>query len=438
MTQEAFAHPEAAAVYALEALKKAGADKAACRASRGRKDEFNIEANKFTLMRTLFNDELSLKVIKEGRKGVAVLNKLDKDSINEAVADCINLAASAMPDEAEDIAEKLENKNFDQSIGGADMNRLFERSNDFLTQLNDEYPKIVLEGMTTDFNAAKIVYVNSNGVLFNTETEYYQLGTMFSAKDGEKSSSFSGYSARLSSLERAFMDLDMHRTLLSQSEDSLNPRMVDGKFVGKVIVTPACEDMIWGTIFDCFLSDSSMIEGTSRWKEMLDTKVADARLTLRTAPLHPAMVAGERFTPDGFQSRDMDIIRDGVLKSFALSLYGSRKTGKPRAMNSAFGNLEIAAGDKTLEEMIRCIDKGILLNRFSGAAPGPSGDISGVAKNSFLIENGKVTDALMETMVSFNIVDVLGSINAISSERCINGMSVLPWCCFDGITISGK
>jgi PmbA protein len=88
--------------------------------------------------------------------------------------------------------------------------------------------------------------------------------------------------------------------------------------------------------------------------------------------------------------------------------------------------------------MIKSVDRGILLNRFSGASPGISGDVSGVAKNSFLIESGAVTDAISETMISFNIVDILLNIPAISVERCKNGVTILPWCCFDGATISGK
>jgi PmbA protein len=426
------------AVYTLDALMKAGADKASCKVSRGRKDEFNVEANKFSLLRTLFNDSMSIKVIKNSRKGVTVINKLDKDSIDQAVANCITLASSAMPDDAEDIAEKFDNKNFDQGIGGADIDALFTRSKDFVEQLKDEFPKIVLENMASEYNSSKTVFVNSNGVEFNTDTDYYRIGTMFSAKEEKKSSSFNGFGACLSSLDKPFIEIDMHRTLLSESEKSLDTCMVDGKFTGKVIVTPACDDMIWQTLFDCFLSDWSMIEGTSRWKDALEKKVANSKLTLRTVPLHPDIVAGERFTGDGYESRDMDIIRDGVLKSFALSLYGSRKTGKLRALNTASWNIEVAAGDTPLDKMIKNIDRGILLNRFSGASPGPSGDISGVAKNSFLIENGAVAGALKETMVSFNIVDVLENITAISSERCLNGVNILPWCCFDGITISGK
>ena len=107
------------AQYVLESLKKAGADKAACTVSCGKTDELNIEANKFTLMRTLFNDSLIIKAIKENRKGIIHINKLDKDSIDKAVTDCIVLASSAMPEEAEDIAEKHENKTLTKASAAA-------------------------------------------------------------------------------------------------------------------------------------------------------------------------------------------------------------------------------------------------------------------------------------------------------------------------------
>jgi PmbA protein len=182
----------------------------------------------------------------------------------------------------------------------------------------------------------------------------------------------------------------------------------------------------------------SLVAETSRWKDSLNTKVTDSKLTMRLSPFRPDVVAGERYTADGYLSEDMDIIRDGVLKSFVLSLYGAKKTGKPRARSTAAGNLEVNPGFVSLKDMIKSVDNGVLVNRFSGASPSPSGDISGIAKNSFLIKNGAVTDALSETMLSFNIVDILRNIPAISTERCTNGSWILPWCCFDGVTISGK
>jgi len=425
------------ALYALEALKKAGADKAACKVTRSRKEEFNIEANKFSLLRTLFNDELYLKALIGGKKGVVSVNKLDKDSIDKAVDDCATLAKSATPDEAEDIAEKAENKAFSRNIGGSDMASLFSRTKEFLEQSKDEFPKIIFESMASEFTASETTYVNSNGVEFNDERECYSYGPMFAAKDGEKSSSFNYTGSTLTRLDKPFMDIGLMRTLLDESVRSLDTRMVEEKFVGKVIVAPTCDDMIWDTLLYSFLGDGSLIEGTSRWKDSLGEKVADSKLTMRLAPHHPSIVGGERFTPDGFEAQNTDLIRDGVLNSFALSLYGSKKVGKPRALCSPFA-LEIASGDTSLADMIKSVDKGILLGRFSGASPGASGDVSGVAKNSFLIENGAVTDAISETMVSFNVVDILQNILSISKERNEDGSSLLPWCLFDGITVSGK
>jgi PmbA protein len=425
------------AAYALDAMKKAGADKASCHASQGRKDEFNVEANKFTLLRTLFNDSLSLKVLKDGRKGTITINKLDRDAVDKAVADCVALATQGTPDEAEDIAPLVENKDFDQRCGGMDKSALYNRAKEFIAQVGDEFPKIMLEGMTAEFNSGQTTYANSNGVCFTRDTESYNMGSMFSASDGEKASSFNGYGALLTNLNTPFIDLDMHRTMLEESVRSLDTRVLEGKFVGKMIVTPSCADMLWNTLIGCFLSDFAMIQGTSRWKDALGTQVTDAKLNLRTVPLDPRVVCGERFTGDGFESQNLDLIKDGVLNSFLLSLYGANKTGKPRAANTSW-NLEVATGDKSLEEMLKGVDRGILINRFSGGSPGPSGDVSGVAKNSFLIENGAVTDALIETMVSFNLVDVLQNIPAISKEVAINGYGIMPWMLLDGVTISGK
>jgi PmbA protein len=425
------------AAYALDAMKKAGADKASCEAGQSRKDEFNVEANKFTLLRTLFNDSLSLKVLKNGKKGTTIINKLDKASVDKAVADCVALAAQGTPDEAEDIAPLAANKDFDLRIGGSDMGKLFSRSKEFLEQLADEYPKIILDGMSAEFNSENKTYANSNGVMFNTQREYYNAGSSFAATEGEKTSSFNYYYSNLDNLSKPFIDLGITRRLLEESVRSLNPRMFEGKHVGKVIVSPACDDMLWHTLIECFLHDLPMIQGTSRWKDALGTKVVSDKLNLRSVPLHPLVVGGERFTPDGFESADTDFIKNGILKSFALSLYAANKTNKPRSGNASHYTVEVTPGDAALADMIKGVDRGILINRFSGASPGPSGDISGVAKNSFLIENGQISDALVETMVSFNLIDVLQNIVGISKEYNTDGYTLLPWVCVDGVTISG-
>ena len=86
--------------------------------------------------------------------------------------------------------------------------------------------------------------------------------------------------------------------------------------------------------------------------------------------------------------------------------------------------------------MVADVDKGVLITRFSGGRPSDNGDFSGVAKNSYYIEDGEVKFPLSETMVSGNLAAVLRNICAISRERVDSGSSILPWIRVGGIGIS--
>ena len=107
-------------------------------------------------------------------------------------------------------------------------------------------------------------------------------------------------------------------------------------------------------------------------------------------------------------------------------------------MNNTGGDLVIDAGEQSLQEIIASVDKGLLMGGFSGGQPGTNGEFSGVAKNSFLIENGKIKCAVTETMVNGNLGEAFANIAAISKEQICNGGGVVPYIAVKGIVISGK
>jgi len=88
--------------------------------------------------------------------------------------------------------------------------------------------------------------------------------------------------------------------------------------------------------------------------------------------------------------------------------------------------------------MIKNIKKGIIVGRFSGGNPGPNGDFSGIAKNSFLIEDGEIKGAVSETMINGNLAEMLQNVVAVSKETIADGNCVLPYVAVDKIVISGK
>ena len=204
-----------------------------------------------------------------------------------------------------------------------------------------------------------------------------------------------------------------------------------------MILTPEVATGFIGMIIGNYCSDGNIINGTSQWLDRIGEKVADESLTVRFDPFDERIVMGERATENGFLSEPVTVIEKGVLKTHKLSLYAANKTGRPVVKNTGF-DLIVEPGTTSYADMIASVEKGIILGRFSGGDPGTNGEFSGVAKNSFLIENGKVKCAIAESMISGNLGDAIRNIRGISSEVICDGSCAVPFIAVDGIVISGK
>lgn len=425
------------AEYVLSALKAEGADAAQCIVRKSKKDELNVDGGKFSLMRSILSVHISMRAIKDGKKGVISINQSTKEAIDRAAMQCIAAAESSVSDKAVQIAPFTARAEYRSGASKPKLDKLFDRTDEFLRQAKSEFPKVSFEQFISDYKYSEKIYMNTNGTVLKYSHGEYSFNTMFSAHDGTSSSSFNGYSNVFDNLDKPFMDIGIQRNLLADSEKQLNTISVGEKFVGKVIYSPDCFGDLLGTVLSLFASTGVLVDGSSPWKNSLNKKVASEQLTLRSIPLDERITVGQRFTPDGYPAENFDIIKDGVLKAFVLSQYGANKTGFPRSPSSG-GNLEVPSGDTPLEEMIKGIDKGLLVNRLSGGRPSSNGDFSAVAKNSFIIENGKIGPAVSETMISGNIQEMLNNIVTISKEQDSDGISFIPWVEFDGVTVSGK
>ena len=426
--------------FVVDEAKALGADCVQCIARESRKEEFNMDGGRFSLMRTLFDREVSVTVLKGGRKGAVSINRFDEDALKAAVGQCIAAGESAEPDPNWEFAAGPKALSWVYGAPECDREALFERTRELAKDVAERHPKIMIEQMINSHDRAHTVYLNSNGVSYERLSGAYGFDLMYSAHEGEKASSFFGSGVILRTLDRPVIECGAIERELKAVEQQVDTKPMEGKFVGTAVLAPgALGGIVLGTVLDNFVSDASLIEGTSIWKDKLGQQVADERLTISFTPRSADVVAGQRYTGEGYLAEDFDMIRNGKLESFCLSQYGANKTGGRRAGCDAGGwNITIPGGERSLDGIIAGIDRGILVMRFSGGEPASSGEFSGVAKNSFLIENGRITGALSETMISGCVPDMLNAIRDISSDVDRDGNSSLPYIAFDGITISGK
>ncbi len=422
----------------LALAQERGADMAHCTVRESEMREFNIEGNEFSLFRTNFDRMIAMTLFVGGKKGSVSINKFDDEAISEAVDNCISAANSAQPDSAWELAKDNGERHFVRGALVPDTEKLFFRTQELLEDIKKRHPIILVEQMIVKHILVKSVYMSTTNNLYFSESGRYVAELMYSAHEGENATSFFGSDVTLNNLDKPFIDCAFIEQELSDIENQLDTKPTEGKFQATVIFTPAClVGSVFGEILENFVSDSVILEGTSIWKDKLGTKVADERINFSLKPNDERIVNGEFRTGEGYLSEDFDIIENGVLKSLVLSQYVANKTGNERAKNTSQAFI-IKNGDTPIDEIIKNTKRGIIVGRFSGGSPSANGEFSGVAKNGFYIENGKIVSALSETMISGNLASMLNNLVDISKETLVDGSVVAPYMAFDGITISGK
>lgn len=208
------------AKFALDALLNAGADEAACVVSSGVTDELNIDSGEISLMRSLFGYKISLKALKDKKKGVIIINNLDDDSITEAAKQCLETAEASLEDDANCISERTENADFVTGILELDRDKFFERIKEYLADVKKDYPQIMIEQLVTSYDNSETLFANTNGVVYSSRHGSYSLNTMFSAHDGENSTSFNYCDVSFDNPDCKILDLGMQRDLYEKKRDA--------------------------------------------------------------------------------------------------------------------------------------------------------------------------------------------------------------------------
>ena len=88
--------------------------------------------------------------------------------------------------------------------------------------------------------------------------------------------------------------------------------------------------------------------------------------------------------------------------------------------------------------MVKSVKRGLIVGSVSCGAPGANGELSGVAKNAFYVEDGEIKGPVTETMINGNLAEMFLNITEISKETVADGENVYPYLKLSNIVISGN
>lgn len=409
----------------LESLKKLGVSDSQVRVTSSEIHELELVDGVVNLCRTNTNQNISIKAVHEQRQTQVSSNRWDESAKDNLFKQLQSGLAASSQDSCYGIYKSDLKKDFVSDMIQPDMETLMLRIREFAKWAKEHHPKVKLDASPFQFVKVQTVLTNSHGMVLKKEDSNYNYSLMFTGKDGKKTGSFNFFGNTVKTIPKKISDCISTDMFFDLAAREVNALPLVGEMPEDIILSPF---VIPGFIDFFFenLSTFSLMSGTSNFDGKLGEKVLSDQFTLRSAPSDPRFASLAPFSSDGVVFKEGPVFEKGVLKTYLLDVYGSRKL-KQNPSEISTSNLSVVGGSQDFNKMLKGVKRGLLLMRFSGGHPSANGDFSGVAKNSFLIENGEITQPLKETMISGNLFRLFSNIQGISKDALNFGNAEYPW-----------
>ena len=145
------------------------------------------------------------------------------------------------------------------------------------------------------------------------------------------------------------------------------------------------------------------------------------------------------FDDDGVQTRDREVVVDGVVQGYFLSAYSARKLGMQTTGNAGGAhNLILATGDDDFAALLKRMGRGLVVTELLGhGINNVTGDYSRGAAG-FWVENGEIAYPVQEITIAGNLKDMFMGIQAIGNDVLHRGSRQTGSILIDRMTVAGQ
>lgn len=234
--------------------------------------------------------------------------------------------------------------------------------------------------------------------------------------------------------------------------DTLSPQSIEaGEY--DVIIKPYATADILQMLSSLSFNGKAAEEGRSYIKMKMGQQVASPLVTIYDDNQdHLGMPIPFDF--EGLAKKKIPLIEKGIAKGLVYDSFTAKKAGvEPTGHNlpaifAYYGalpfNLFMDAGDYSLEEMIKSVEKGIFVNRFHYTNPidPVRAVITGMTRDgTFLIENGKIVKPIKNLRFTQSYFEALEKVEMVGKDRSLIplwfGTSLVPALKIKGFRFTG-
>jgi len=444
--------PELATQIIRLALNR-GAIDAECTLAEGEEFSALVRMRSLEKLKDAGSRAAGLRVLVGQRVGSSYTSDLSSEGIRMMVDSAIELAAISTEDPHAGLPEPSELGTlsgnlqlYSDDIGAIDTDYRVVQA-----KLTEEAafaadPRITnSEGASFDAHSGERLFANSRGFLGSYRTSSCSLSTTPVARQGESMERDYWYSSARSH-SRIESPAAIGRRAAERTVRRLGARKVPTQKV-PIIFDQQTARTLLGNIFDAVEGDA-IYRQASFLAGKLGDRVASENVTVIDDGTLPGLFGTSPFDDEGVPSRRTAVIDRGVLKSYLLNTYTARKLGMKTTGNAArgitgntgvgHGNLYLEKGERSPDELIRGIRKGLYVTELIGSGINiVTGDYSRGAAGQW-IENGEFAYPVSEITIASTLQRMLMDLESVGSDLEFRGSVASPTLVIQEMTVSGQ
>ncbi len=428
--------------WAVAQAQKAGADEAAVDLSNSREIEIEYRDKKLDKLQESTQNGLNLRVYAKNRYSSNSTNDVRKESLGKFVEESVAMTKYLGEDPYRTLPDPkyYEGLRTDKlgicdpdydSVTSDDRVRLAREIEEHSLGKTD---KLLYSASGYSDGIYESVKVHSNGFEGSRRSTVFSAGVEVAVTDdkGGRPSSWDWKTVRnykdLPASE-TYGELAVKRALARVGGEKIESGAYD------VIVENRARTSLLSALQGP-LSGRNLQQKNSCLEGKLGQKVFSELLTVTDDPFVKGALGSRHYDDDGFPCRKRIIIDKGVINEYVIDWYYSRKLGV-EPTGGGICNITFALGNRSLDEMIKGMEKGVLINGFIGGNSNPTtGDFSYGIFGSY-VENGQLVKPISEMNISGNILEFWNQLAEMGNDPYQYSSIMRPSMYFKEVSLSG-
>ena len=430
---------KAKAAHCLDVAKKIGATNASVTIGHSISETVNFRNN--NLDESNRSDGLAFTIdtyIGKKKSSISSSNLLDQN-LNTLIEKCYETTKITPEDEFNSLpdqnllADSLKNLNIydDTHIEN-------DKKIDYLKELESaasEDKKIVNTESSFTEKKSNFILANSDGFCSGYKTSSFTASCVAVAKDETSMERDYEYSSK-----RYLDDIKEPKSLgkiaSHQTIRKLSPKKIGSEKLSVIFDKRIAKGML--SAFASAISSSAIARGTSFLKDQLNEQIFSNSINIIDKPDIIKGLGSKNFDSEGVKSETLNLVKEGVLKSYLVDTYNGRKLNiKSNGRSGGTTNLYFENGNQSYDELLKMNSKCIYITETIGHGSNlVTGDYS-VGATGFLVENGQFKYPINEITIAGNFKDMFKRIflaNDLDFEYSTNSPTMM----IEGMTVAGK